>query len=99
MVDVTATRRPRGGPVTATRVIRPPDPAIQGETLTHMPIKSDEAVRRLLHLSFRDAGSALDLTHGAGGCWSEPLPPGLRIATNNIDPGSRADLHVDYRAT
>ena len=80
-------------------MIRPADPAIVGVTLTHMAVESDEAVRRLLHLAFRDTDSVLDLTHGAGGCWSDPLPPGLRLTTNNIDPSSAADLHVDYGAT
>src|SRR5688572_26761287 len=80
-------------------MIRPPDPAIRGVTLTHMMIENDEAVRRLLHLGFRYAHSCLDLTRGAGGCWSGPLPPGLRLTTNNVDPSSHVDLHVDYRAT
>lgn len=81
------------------RVIRPPDPSIVGATLTHMAIKSDEAVRRLLHLALRDAGSCLDLTYGAGRCWSDPLPPGLSLTTNNIDPDAATDLHLDYRGT
>ncbi len=82
-----------------TRQIRPADPAIGGPTMTYMPISSHEAVRRLVHLAFRDAHTALDLTHAAGAFWRDPLPPGLAITTNNIDPEAATDLHADFRAT
>jgi hypothetical protein len=80
-------------------MIRPPDPAIVGTTLRYMPIGSAEAVRRLVHLAFRDCTTALDLTYAHGGFWSDPLPPGLVVTGNNLDPTSTADLHLDFRAT
>lgn len=81
------------------RLIRPPDAAIVGPTLAYMPIASHEATRRLAHLAFRDAGSVLDLTYAHGGFWRDPLPPGLRVTTNNLDPASGADLHPDFTRT
>src|SRR4051812_36569865 len=80
-------------------MIRPPDPAIIGTTLRFMPIRSHEAVRRLVHLAFRDARSALDLTYLDGAFWRGPLPPGLTVTGNNLDPASSADLHLDFTAT
>ena len=85
--------------VTDQSAIRPPDPAIRGTTLTYMPVASYEATRRLVHLAFRDAHTALDLTHAAGNFWREPLPPGLHVTTNDLDPASGADLHVDFTRT
>lgn len=81
------------------RIIRPPDPAIVGVTRTYMPIKSADACRRLVHLAFRDAGTAIDLTHAHAGFWSDPLPPGLTVASNNLDPAAETDLHLDFTAT
>lgn len=84
------------------RLIRPPDPAIRGRTLQYMPAKavpSHNAVRRLLHCAFRDAASVLDVTYGAGGCWKLPLPPGIDLTTNDLDPDAGANLRLDYRAT
>src|SRR3712207_9308891 len=66
---VTQSRKP-------ARAIRPPDPIIRGTTLAYMPIDGHEATRRLVHLAFRDAHTALDLTYAHGGFWREPLPPG-----------------------
>jgi len=83
----------------APPAIRPPDPAIRGVTRTFMGIESDAAVRRLVHLVFRDAHSALDLTFAHGAFWREPYPPGLCVTSNNRDPGSGADLHLDFTAT
>lgn len=80
-------------------MIRPPDPAIRGTTQRYMPIGSAEAVRRLVHLVFRDAHSALDLTYAAGRFWSDPLPPALHLTSSNLDPASAADLHLDFTAT
>jgi hypothetical protein len=80
-------------------MIRPPDPAIVGTTLTYMPISSAEATRRLVHLAFRDAHTALDLTHAHRGFWRDPLPPGLTVTSNNLDPKAAADLHLDFTAT
>lgn len=80
-------------------MIRPPDPAITGPTLTYMGIESHEAVRRLVHLAFRDAHTALDLTYAHRGFWRDPLPPGLAVTSNNLDPTSSADLHLDFTAT
>jgi len=80
-------------------VIRPPDPLVRGVTLAYMPIASHEATRRLVHLAFRDAHTALDLTYAHGGCWRDPLPPGLRLTTSNLDPASAAELHLDFTAT
>jgi len=60
---------------------------------------SHEPTRCLVHFAFRDCSTAIDLTHAHGGCWHDPLPPGLRLTTNNLDPASVADLHLDYTAT
>lgn len=87
-----STRQSRG-------LIRPPDPAIRSTTLAYMRIGSAEACRRLCHLAFRDAHSALDLTYAGGRFWREPLPPGLAVTTNNLDPAASTDLHVDFTAT
>jgi hypothetical protein len=67
--------------------------------MRYMPIGSAEAVRRLVHLAFRDAHAALDLTFAHRGFWSEPLPPGLVVTSNNVDPASSTDLHLDFTAT
>jgi hypothetical protein len=83
----------------AHATIRPPDPAIVGTTMAYMPIGSAEAMRRLAHLAFRDAHTVLDLTHAHGRFWVDPLPPGLTVTSNNIDPASGADLHLDFTAT
>jgi hypothetical protein len=80
-------------------VIRPPDPAIRGTTMRYMPIGSAEAVRRLVHLAFRDCATALDLTYAHGRFWADPLPPGLTVTSNNLDPSSPAELHLDFMAT
>lgn len=56
-------------------------------------------VRRLIDLVYRDCWTALDLTYGDGGFWGDPLPPGLRITTNNLDPSSPAELHLDFTDT
>lgn len=80
-------------------MIRPPDPAISGITMRYMAIDSAEAVRRLLHLAFRDAHAAIDLTHAHGRFWRGPLPPGLTVTSNNVDQASSADLHLDFTAT
>lgn len=81
------------------RLIRPPDPAIRDITLSPGRYSSAEACRRLVHLAFRDAHTALDLTHAAGGFWKAPAPPGLVVTSNNRDPFSSADLHLDFTAT
>lgn len=84
----------------ASRVaIRPPDPSIKGRTLMYGPYSSAEAARRYIHLAFRDAHTAIDLTAAAGGFWKPPAPPGLAVTTNNIDPASRADVHLDFTDT
>lgn len=80
-------------------MIRPPDPAIAGVTMTYMPIGSADATRRLVHLAFRDAHTVIDLTYAAGCFWRDPLPPGLTVATNNLNPESAATFHRDFRAT
>jgi hypothetical protein len=80
-------------------VIRPPDPSIHGRTLAYGPYRSAEATRRYLQLAFRDAHTALDLTYAAGSFWGRRLPPDLSIVTNNINPSSMADLHLDFTAT
>jgi hypothetical protein len=80
-------------------VIRPPDPSIRGITLAYSAISSAEAVRRLVHLAFRDCASVLDLTYAHGRFWADPLPPGLIVATKNLDLDSATDLHVDFRQT
>jgi hypothetical protein len=81
------------------RAIRPPDPAIAGKTLAYMPIGSAEACRRMVDLAFRDAASVLDLTYAAGNFWRKPLPPGLTVTTNNLNPQARTDFHLDFTAT
>lgn len=63
------------------------------------PYSSAEATRRYIHLAFRDAHTAIDLTAAHGGFWKAPVPPELAITTNNLDPSSRADLHLDFTAT
>jgi hypothetical protein len=93
------TETARGGPPTSRRRIRPPDPAVRGTTLAYMHGGSDEAVRRLVHLAFRDAHTALDLTYAAGRFWRDPLPPGLVVVSNNLDPAAATDLHVDFTAS
>lgn len=65
----------------------------------YMPIGSAEAVRRLVHLVYRDAVTALDLTYANRGFWQDPLPPGLVVTSNNLDPASATDLHLDFTAT
>lgn len=85
--------------MTTVRLIRPPDPAIAGPTLTYGPYTSAEACRRLVHLVFRDAHTALDLTFAAGRFWRDPLPPGLTVTSNNLDPAAGTDLHVDFTGT
>jgi len=80
-------------------MIRPTDPAISGVTMRYMPIGSGEAVRRLVHLAFRDAHSGLDVTFAHGGFWRDPQSPGLTVTSNNLDPSSAADLHLDFTAT
>jgi len=62
-------------------------------------MRSDLAVRWCLHLGFRDAVSVIDMTYGGRRCWSEPLPPGIVLTTNDIDPARGADFRLDYRAT
>src|SRR4051812_25149984 len=83
----------------ARPTVRPSDTAISGVTMWYMPIGSAEAVRRLVQLAFRDAQTAIDLTLARGAFWAEPLPPGLAVTGNNVDPASAADLHVDFAAT
>jgi hypothetical protein len=80
-------------------VIRPPDPSIKDRTLMYGPYSSAEATRRYIHLAFRDAHTAIDLTAAHGGFWKPPVPPGLAVTTNNLDPSSRADLHLDFTDT
>ena len=81
------------------RPIRPPDPSVRGTTLAYMRINSAEACRRLVHLAFRDAHTALDLTYAAGRFWRSPLPPGLAVTSNDRDPGASTDLHLDFTST
>lgn len=80
-------------------VIRPPDPSIKDRTLMYGPYSSAEATRRYIHLAFRDAHTAIDLTAAHGGFWKPPVPPGLAVTTNNLDPASNADLHLDFTDT
>jgi predicted nucleic acid-binding Zn ribbon protein len=80
-------------------VIRPPDPSIKDRTLMYGPYSSAEATRRYIHLAFRDAHTAIDLTAAHGGFWKPPVPPRLAVTTNNLDPSSRADLHLDFADT
>ncbi len=79
--------------------VRPPDHSIKGRTLMYGPYSSAEATRRYIHLAFRDAHTAIDLTAAHGGFWKPPVPPGLAITTNNLDPASWADLHLDFTDT
>lgn len=79
--------------------IRPPDPSIKGRTLMYGPYSSAEATRRYIHLAFRDAHTAIDLTAAHGGFWKPPVPPELAVTTNNLDPSSSADLHLDFTDT
>jgi hypothetical protein len=81
------------------RLIRPPDPFVRGTTLAYMRAGSAEACRRLVHLAFRDAHTALDLTYAAGRFWRDPLPPGLAVTSNNWDTSALTDLHVDFTST
>ena len=99
MPAVTAMPPGLVGPVTATPLIRPPDPAVKGKTLRLAPYGSAEATRRYIHHAFRDAHTAIDLTYAHGGFWERPYPPGLAVTTSNIDPASGADLHLDFTAT
>lgn len=80
-------------------MIRPPDPAIVGTTYRYGPYDSADACRRLIHLAFRDASTAIDLTFAHRGFWRDPLPPGLRVTSNNLDPAADTDLHMDFTAT
>jgi hypothetical protein len=84
---------------TKLSLIRPPDSLIEGATLAFAPYSSAEATRRLLQLAFRDAATCIDLTHAHGGCWRRPYPPGLTVTTSDVDPTSRADLHLDFTRT
>ena len=69
-------------------------------TLTYMVgAGSALAVRHLLDLVFRDCVEVLDLTYGKGGFWREPLPPGIALIRNTLDPEVEAEFHRDYTAT
>lgn len=85
----------------APRLIRPPDPLVElGKTVRTGRYSSATATRILLEAVFRDTGLCIDLTWGRnGGCWKGPLPPGLTLVTNNIDPKAPTDHHVDFTAT
>jgi hypothetical protein len=96
---VTATARSLDALVTNTRLIRPPDAAIDGTTLRIAPYDSAEAARRFIDLAFRDAHTCIDLTYAAGCFWKGPTLPGLDVTTNNINPSSNAALHLDFTAT
>jgi hypothetical protein len=99
-MTVTATARYLDALVTDRALIRPPDPTLGADTGVRIGrYSSAETVRILLHCFFRDAPDAIDLTHGDGGFWKPPYPPGLTIVTNNSDPNAPTDLHVDYTAT
>lgn len=80
-------------------MIRPPDPRVPETPLRLGAYSSAQASRILLHCFFRDAHDAIDLTHGAGQFWKPPYPPGLTIITNNIDPATPTDFHVDFTST
>lgn len=80
-------------------MIRPPDRSIKGRTLMYGPYSSAEATRRYIDLAFRDCWTVIDLTAAAGGFWKPPHPPGVVITTNNVDPNSQTDLHVDFTDT
>ena len=99
MHAVTDTGFGGGMAVTDSPLIRPRDPAIAGRTLRVAPYDSAEATRRFVDLAFRDALTAIDLTHARGGCWRRPYPPDLALTTNNLDPSSDADVHLDFTAT
>lgn len=79
-------------------MIRPTDPVLDGHvTTTYMAdTSSDMATRHMLHLAFRDCVEILDLTYGSGNFWRDPLPPGIVLWRNNIDPSAEADYHRDY---
>jgi hypothetical protein len=83
------------------RLIRPPDPMVDlGKTVRIGRYSSAAATRILLDAFFRDTDTCIDLTWGQnGGCWKGPLPPGLTLVTNNIDPKALTDHHVDFTAT
>jgi hypothetical protein len=97
--DVTVTPEPAVVPVTDRPLIRPPDPAVTGRTLRLAPYGSAEATRRFIHLAFRDALAALDLTFAHGAFWRDPLLPLLDLTTSNCDPLSSAELRRDFTAT
>ena len=97
-MSVTATTLQLGASRNA-RAIRPSDPLVRGVPLAYMAAPSHAATRALVHVAFRDAHTALDLTYAHAGFWREPLPPGLRLATNNLDPRSGAELHLDFTRT
>jgi len=99
-VSVTARTLDTTAGVAERRLIRPPDPTLRADTGVRIGrYSSAEAVRILLHCFFRDAHTALDLTHGAGQFWKPPYPPGLALATNNVDPNAPTDHHVNFTAT
>lgn len=98
-MSVTARQLTAARSVTATPRIRPPDPKVDGETTRYGEYSSAEATRRYIDLAYRDCHTALDLTHGAGRFWERPYPPGLTVITNNRDPRSPADLHLDFTNT
>lgn len=98
-MSVTATARQSIPRVTDRPLIRPPDPAINGPTLRIGPYGSAEATRRFIDLAFRDCHTAIDLTFAAGGFWKHPPLPGLALTTNNIDPSTHADMHLDFTTT
>jgi hypothetical protein len=100
VVTVTATTLPERPSRNVVRAIRPPDPLVRGTPLEYMRAStSHEPTRVLVHFAFRDCSSVLDLTYAHGGFWRDPLPPGLRVATNNLDPSSAAELHLDFTRT
>lgn len=74
-------------------MIRPPDPLVATPTLAVAPYGSAEAVRRLLHLAYRDCVTVLDLTYGAGRFWEAPLPPGI-VLSKNVWTGTQAATRV-----
>jgi len=97
-VAATATRAAPAAP--ERRLIRPPDPKLGADTGVRIGrYSSAEAVRVLVHCFFRDAHTAIDLTHGAGRFWAPPYPPGMTLATNTLDPNVPTDLHVDFTRT
>jgi hypothetical protein len=86
--------------VSELATIRPPDPSIIVSEMVRLGrYTSAQASRLILHCFFRDAQTALDLTYGAGRFWKLPMPPGLALTSNNLDPSSHADLHLDFTAT